>query len=61
MLHLIKLEKFKIAVPPTNLKSIKQSKSYTFTEISSLAESLDKLYTSSFYQKKFHITEMFLY
>ena len=45
-------EKFKIAVPPTNIKSINESKSYTFSETSSLAESLDKLYASSFYQKK---------
>jgi len=45
-------KKFNIAVPPANLKSINKSKSYIFTETKSLTKSLDKLYNSSFYEKK---------
>ena len=45
-------KKFKIAVPPTNLKSINESKPYIFTVTSSLTKSLNKLYISSFYKKK---------
>ena len=45
-------KKFKIALPPTNLKSINESKPYIFTGTSSLTKSLDKLYISSFYKEK---------